>query len=176
MRKNRKKIQVIVLLFAFVLGGYAIIQSVLAKDQGGLLKVGEQVPQFRLANLQGEPVALQDYVGKPVVINFWGTFCEPCIREMPSFERQYEQWRDQGVEILAINLSEDTLTVSNYVKRLGVTYTILRDVDRKTERRYGLRSYPTTFFVNRDGTLSSVFVGEMQEAHMSEHISNIVQQ
>ncbi|GIP15181.1 thiol-disulfide oxidoreductase ResA [Paenibacillus montaniterrae] len=175
MGKNRKKVQVVVLLLALLLGGYAIVQSFTSNDSG-LVKEGQQVPEFRLANLQGEPVALEDYVGKPVVINFWGTFCEPCIREMPSFERQHEQWKDQGVEILAINLSEDTLTVSNYVKKLGVTYTILRDVNRKTEKRYGIRSYPTTFFVNRDGTLSSVFVGEMKESQIEERISKIVQQ
>ena len=78
------------------------------------------------------------------------------------------------MEIVAINLSEDTLTVSNYVKKLGVTYTVLRDVDRKTEKRYGLRSYPTTFFVNSDGTLSSVFVGEMLEAQINEHIEDMI--
>ena len=174
MGKYRKKVQVIVLLLALVLGGYAIFQT-FTSDDDGLVKVGEQAPQFRLANLQGDPVALQDYIGKPVVINFWGSFCEPCIREMPSFESQYQQWKDQGVELLGINLSEDTIAVSTYVKKQGVNYTILRDVDRKTEKRYGLRSYPTTFFVNRDGTLSSVFVGEMKESQIQEHIAQIVQ-
>lgn len=174
MGKYRKKVQVVVLLLALLLGGYAIFQT-FTSEESGLVKEGEQMPQFRLASLQGDPVSLEDYKGKPVVVNFWGTFCEPCIREMPSFERQHQQWKDQGVEILAINLSEDTLTVSNYVKKLGVTYTILRDVDRKTEKRYGLRSYPTTFFVNPDGTLSSVFVGEMKESQIQEHIEQIVQ-
>lgn len=173
MGKNRKKVQIIVLLFAFVIGGYAIFQT-FTNDTPGTIKEGQAVPDFRLANLQGEPISLQDYNGSPLVINFWGTFCEPCIREMPSFERQYEEWKDKGVEVVAINLSEDTLTVSNYVKKLGVTYTILRDVDRKTEKRYGLRSYPTTFFVNPNGTLSSVFVGEMKESQIHEHIEKIV--
>jgi len=171
--KNRKKIQVIVLLLALLLGGYAIFQT-FTDDHNGQIKEGQAVPDFRLANLQGEPVTLEDYKGKPLVINFWGTFCEPCIREMPSFERQYEQWKDQGVEIVAINLSEDMLTISNYVKKLGVTYTVLRDVDRKTEKRYAVRSYPTTFFVHEDGTLSSVFVGEMKETQIYEHIEKLV--
>lgn len=173
MGKNRKKVQIIVLLLAFVIGGYAIFQT-FTSNNNGTIKEGHAVPDFRLANLQGDPVSLEDFKGTPLVINFWGTFCEPCIREMPSFERQYTEWKDKGVEIVAINLSEDTLTVSNYVKKLGVTYTVLRDVGRKTEKRYGLRSYPTTFFVNRDGTLSSVFVGEMKEAQINEHIEKIV--
>src|SRR5690606_23461937 len=114
--KYRKKVQVLVLLAALLRGGYALLQT-FTSDYGGLVKAGEPMPEFRLANLQGDPVALEEYVGKPVVINFWGTFCEPCIREMPSFERQYQQWKEQGVEILGINLSEDTIAVSTYVKK-----------------------------------------------------------
>lgn len=68
---------------------------------------------------------------------------------MPEFERQFAKWQNDGLEILAINLSEDTLTVNNFVHQFELNYPILRDVDRKTEREYGLRSYPTTFSLNR---------------------------
>lgn len=173
MGKYRKKVQVIVLFAVLIIGGYAIFQT-FQQDRSTLIKVGHQAPDFRLANLDQQPVALDDLLGKPLIVNFWGTFCEPCIREMPSFQKSYEKWKDQGLEIVGINLSEDTLSVSNYVKSTGVTYTILRDVDRKTEKKYGLRSYPTTFFINSDGTIQSVVVGEMSELQMNDHIEQIM--
>lgn len=175
MGKYRKKVQVVVLLAVLIIGGYAIFQSFQNNDSNNLIKVGQPAPDFRLANLNNEAVALSDYIGTPLVINFWGTFCEPCIREIPSFQNQYEKWNEQGLEIVGINLSEDSLTVSNYVRKFNMTYAVVRDVDRKTEKKYGLRSYPTTFFVNADGTLQAAVVGEMTEKQIEEHIQQIMQ-
>lgn len=173
MGKYRKKVQVIVLLAVLIIGGYAIFQT-FQNDTSKMIKVGEAAPAFRLADMNQEPLALSDFKGTPLVVNFWGTFCEPCIREMPSFQKQYEKWKDQGLEIVGINLSEDSFSVASYVKLTGVTYPIVRDVDRKTEKKYGLRSYPTTFFLNEDGTIQSVVVGEMTEQKIEEHIVQIM--
>jgi len=175
MGKYRKKVQVVVLLAVLIIGGYAIFQSFQNNDSNNLIKIGQTAPDFRLANLNNEPVALSDYIGTPLVINFWGTFCEPCIREIPSFQNQYEKWNEQGLEIIGINLSEDSLTVSNYVRKFNMTYPVVRDVDRKTEKKYGLRSYPTTFFVKSDGTLQAAVVGEMTEKQIEEHIQQLMQ-
>lgn len=174
MGKYRKRVQVVVLLAVLIIGGYAIFLTFQNNEGNGLVKVGHKVPDFRLANLSNEPIALEDYRGTPLVINFWGTFCEPCIREIPSFQRQYEQWHDQGLEIIGINLSEDSLTVSNYVRKFNMTYPVVRDVARKTEKKYGLRSYPTTFFVKPDGTLQAAVVGEMSEEQIQKHIEELM--
>jgi len=158
-----------------LLGGYAIVQTFIDKDENSVsIKVGKPVPDFRLSDLAGNPVSLADFEGKPLVINFWGTFCEPCVREMPVIEEQYQQWKDKDVQFLAINLSEDLLTVSNYVRKLNVTFPVIRDADRKVERKFKLRSYPTTFFVNPDGTLHDVAVGEMNEAILQNKINALV--
>lgn len=174
MGKYRKKVQVIVLLAVLIIGGYAIFQTFQSNDRNELIKVGHMAPDFRLASLNNEPIANSDYIGTPLVINFWGTFCEPCIREIPSFQNQYEKWHEQGLEIIGINLSEDSLTVANYVRKFNMTYTVVRDVDRKTEKKYGLRSYPTTFFVKADGTLQAAVVGEMTEKQIEEHIKQLM--
>nr|WP_232242923.1 redoxin domain-containing protein [Paenibacillus sp. GSMTC-2017] len=158
----------------FIIGGYAISTTLFGKDEKGLLKVGSKPPEFKLADTAGQVKGLSDYAGKPIVINFWGTFCEPCVREMPEFQRQYEKWTDRGLVILAINLSEDTLTVNNFVKQMDLTYPILRDVNRKVERSYGLRQYPTTFFVKPDGTLMEVVVGGMLEEDINERVERLL--
>ncbi|MFF2887635.1 redoxin domain-containing protein [Paenibacillus sp. NPDC057967] len=175
MGKSRKKIQIVILLAVLILGGYAIGSTFFGKDKTGLLKVGAEPPKFELADLDGNVRSLSEFKGKPVVVNFWGTFCEPCVREMPEFERQYEKWKDHDLVILAINLSEDTLTVNNFVNRFDLSYPILRDVNRQTERSYGLRQYPTTFFIKPDGTLMEVKVGGMLEKDIEERVERLLQ-
>ncbi|WP_168119192.1 redoxin domain-containing protein [Paenibacillus sp. HB172176] len=175
MKKSRKALQVIILIAVLIIGGYAIGTSIFAKDGTGPLQPGDKPPSFLLSNLNGGETALSDYVGQPIVINFWGSFCEPCVKEMPEFEKQYEKWKDKGLVILAINLSEDTLTVKNFVNRFDLNYPILRDVNRRTERAYNLRSYPTTFFVKPNGELFEMVVGGMQEADIDERIERLLQ-
>ncbi|MCU6710052.1 redoxin domain-containing protein [Paenibacillus sp. J5C_2022] len=175
MGKNRKKVQIIILIAVFLIGGYAIGSTLFGKEDTGQIEVGMEPPAFTLADLGGNPQSLSDYEGQPVIINFWGTFCEPCVKEMPEFERQYEKWKDDGLVILAINLSEDTLSVNNFVKRFNLSYPILRDVNRKTERKYGLRQYPTTFFVKPDGKLMEVVVGGMSEEQIDVRVERLLQ-
>lgn len=175
MGKSRRTVQIVILLAVLVIGGYAIWSALFGENKSGPLEEGSEPPAFTLADLNGGTVSLSDYKGKPVVINFWGSFCEPCVKEMPEFERQYTKWKDKDLVILAINLSEDTLTVNNFVKRFELTYPILRDVNRKTERSYGLRQYPTTFFVKPDGTLMEVVVGGMLEKDIDERVERLLQ-
>jgi len=175
MGKWRRTMQIVVLSAVVLIGGYAIGLTLFASDNDAPPKEGGAPPQFALADLNGNVQQLSDYKGKAVVINFWGTFCPPCVKEMPEFERQYQKWKDEGLVILAINLSEDTLTVNNFVRRFELNYPILRDVQRKTERKYGLRSYPTTFFVKPDGTIMEIKVGGMTEQEIDERISRLLQ-
>lgn len=174
MGKYRKPVQIVILLAVLIVGGYAIGTTLFAADESGILKAGSTPPDFTLVDLEGNTHQLSDYKGKPVVINFWGTFCPPCVKEMPEFERQFAKWKDEDLEILAINLSEDTLTVNNFVRRFELNYPILRDVGRKTERSYGLRSYPTTFFVKPDGTIMEIKVGGMTEQDIDDRVNQLL--
>lgn len=174
MGKHRKTVQIVILAAVLIIGGYAIGTTLFASDSNGSLKAGSEPPAFALADLDGNVQQLSDYKGKAVVLNFWGTFCPPCVKEMPEFERQYAKWKDQGLVILAVNLSEDTLTVNNFVRQFDLNYPILRDVNRKTERSYGLRSYPTTFFIQPDGKLLEIKVGGMTEQEIDERIERLL--
>lgn len=174
MKANRKKIQILVLVLLFIIGGYVIMDSLKPQEKGVTLSLGEAVPTFKLATIQDEYVTLEDFSGTPLVLNFWGTFCEPCKREMPALEEQYKKWLTHDVKFLGINLSEDKLTAANYAKN-RVTYPIALDVNRVIEKRYGLRSYPTTFFINADGSLNAVITGEMSELMIEEQINRLVQ-
>ncbi len=175
LKKHRKTIQIVILLFVVVIGGYAIGTTFLEDRNKVPVKVGAPPPDFTLSDLNGDPKSLADYKGKALVINFWGTFCEPCVTEMPEFQRQYEKWKDEGLVIVAINLSENTLTVNNFVKSMNLTYPILRDSGRKTERKFGVRQYPTTFFVKPDGNIMEIFPGGMTEDMIEQRVTRLLQ-
>lgn len=175
MGKSRKTVQIVILIAVLIIGGYAIGTTLFASDDNAPLAEGSKSPEFALSDLEGNLQQLSDYEGKAVVVNFWGTFCPPCVKEMPEFERQYVKWKEQGLVILAINLSEDTLTVNNFVRRFDLNYPILRDVNRKTERSYGLKSYPTTFFIKPDGSIMEIKVGGMTETEIDERIERLIQ-
>lgn len=176
MGKYRRPVQIFILTAVLLIGGYAIGTTLFADDRRGQLRAGDVPPPFALADTEGGVQRLSDYEGKPVIVNFWGSFCEPCVKEMPEFERQYVKWKDEGLTVLAINLSEDTLTVNNFVKRFNLSYPILRDVGRQTERSYALRSYPTTFFIKPDGTLMEAVVGGMSESDINDRVERLLQQ
>jgi len=171
--KTRKTVQIVILIGVLLLGGYAVGKTLFASGDG-LPREGGKPPAFQLAGLDGKPYSLSDYKGRPLVINFWGSFCPPCVKEMPEFERQYEKWKGSGLEILAINLSEDDLTVNSFVARFPLSYPILRDRNREVERAYGLRSYPTTFFVRPDGTIEEIFVGGMTEKDIDDRVARLL--
>ncbi|GBF72724.1 hypothetical protein PA598K_00989 [Paenibacillus sp. 598K] len=173
MKSARKKIQIVVLLGVLLIGGYAIGKTLFA-DGNPIPVAGDRAPEFTLLGADGNVHQLSDYKGKAVVVNFWGTFCPPCVKEMPEFQKQYEKWQDSNLEILAINLSETDLVVSSFLRQFDLEYPILRDQKRATERMYGLRSYPTTFFVKPDGRILEVFVGGMTEEQIDERIERLL--
>lgn len=173
MKSNRRLIQVLIFLGVLVLGGYAIGNSLFA-DGNGLPSKGSKPPAFALLDMDGKTHRLEDYKGKALVINFWGTFCPGCVTETPDLEEQYKIHGDKPFEIVGINLSEDRLAITNFMKQYGVTYTMLQDNNRQVEQAYGLRSYPTTFFVKPDGTIMDVFIGPMRKEDMNERITKLL--
>lgn len=173
MKGNAKKrVQMAILLGVLLLGGYAIGKTLFASGDIGP-REGGKPPAFELADVEGNVHKLADYRGKPLIINFWGSFCPPCVKEMPEFQKQYEKWNGQGLEILAINLSEDDLTVKQFLAKFELEYTILRDRNKEVERRYRLRQYPTTFFVKPDGTIQEIFVGGMTEHDIDQRVTQL---
>ncbi len=157
MGRYRKTIQYFILAVVLLVGGYAIGNSLFSKSV--VLAKGDEPPTFRLAGLDNEVHEWKDYEGKPLILNFWGTFCPPCRNEMPALQKQYEKWKGQGLELVGINLSEDRLTVESFIRQVGVNFPILLDKDKKTEKLYGLKQYPTTFFITADGTIQEVVIG-----------------
>lgn len=147
-----------------------------AESQGPELNLrGKAAPGFALTTLDGKKVSLADYKGRPVLVNFWATWCAPCKLEMPWFEQFHAQYAGQGFEILGI--AEDDAgkdEIAKAAKKLGVTYPILL-TDGKVAPKYGGIDYlPMSFYVGRDGVVVEETAGLGSKDQIEANIKKIV--
>lgn len=170
-KKQRLFLRLFVLLF-IVLGLGSAFYTAYKYDDSPV-RVGEPAPDFTLPTLDGETIKLSDFRGKGVFINFWGSWCTPCKREMPHMETQYYRFKDEGVEILAVNIKEPIVTVSSFVKRNGLTFPILLDRDGTVTKRYGIVPIPTSFFIDKEGIVVEKIEGEMSEEKIKQLMERI---
>ncbi len=137
----------------------AVVAELKAIEARLMLKEGSAAPDFNLPVLGGREISMSALKGKVVVVNFWATWCPPCLVEMPVLNELYGAYKDQGVEVLGLSLDEEGLPITQpFVEKLGVTYPILES-DRKTYQAYGnVLTIPHTFVVDRAGTVTKRFV------------------
>ena len=103
----------IILAFMVVAIVFTIYTN-LTKERTALILVGDDAPDFALVDMNGEKHQLSDYKGQVVFLNFWGTWCKPCEREFPLMDKQYQVYKDQGLEILAVNIGESDFAVQKF--------------------------------------------------------------
>jgi peroxiredoxin len=119
----------------------------------GIVRIDEKLtaPSFRLKDLNGKEVKLEDHRGKIVFLNFWATWCPPCRDEMPSMEKLYTEFKDRDFTILAVDLQEGTRKVRAFKEKFKLNFPILLDSDGRVGSRYVVRSIPTTYLIDREG-------------------------
>ena len=174
MEKKQKRLYLRLIILAVLVA--AIIYTVYTtahKDNVQLLKVGDDAPNFSLVDLNGETHKLSDYKGQGVLLNFWGTWCKACKKEMPAINDQYKQFKDQGVQILGINIAESDLEVSSYTNKLGVEFPILLDKTKSVMRAYNVDPLPTTVLIDKDGKIAKIIIGEMTETDIKKYLTSI---
>jgi cytochrome c biogenesis protein CcmG/thiol:disulfide interchange protein DsbE len=140
-------------------------------DNGGSGRVGESAPAFEWVAPDGKRLALAT-LGKPAVVNFWATWCEPCKDEMPLLDRAAAAHPE--IAFLAIDMDEDGAKVRSFLDDLGVTkMDALLDVGLATARRFGLASVPSTFFVDARGTIRHLQIGQLDSARLQSGLDQI---
>ncbi len=156
---------------ALVLGLLGLLVWKIAADDDPVARVGQPVPRFDLPALQGgDRVAVADHLGKPMVINFWATWCGPCRSEAPLFERASRRYRNRVV-FIGVDTRDFTGDAKAFVKKYDLTYLIGYDGPAKLWEPWGLTGLPETFIVDRDGNVVEHRVGEYtEEAELDEAI------
>ncbi len=118
------------------------------------------LPEFDLVDTDGNRHRSEDYLGQPLVVNFWATWCPPCRAEMPALQRAWEQLAKDGISVLGINVGEDAETVRSFIDEQPVELPLLLDPDTQASQRWPMRGLPTTFVVDGAGHLVYQAIGE----------------
>jgi cytochrome c biogenesis protein CcmG/thiol:disulfide interchange protein DsbE len=128
---------------------------------GQALAEGGTAPDFTLRSLDGKVASLADFRGRPVVLNFWATWCGPCRQEIPFLQEVSEdsEWKERGLMVLAVNLGESSAAVRAFVDSNRLTFTVLLDSTHEVGAQYNARYIPTTYFIDKDGIIRNIKIG-----------------
>jgi peroxiredoxin len=120
----------------------------------------KEAPDFTLTDLSGQPVTLSEHRGKVVLLDFWATWCPPCRKEIPHFVELYDQYRDQGLEIIGISLDQAGVeTVQKFAEEYQINYPVVMGHAEVAGSYGGIRGIPTTFAISREGKIVETYVG-----------------
>ena len=123
------------------------------------VEVGDDAPDFSLMSDRGQTIQLQDFRGKLLVLNFWATWCPPCLEELPSLNRFHERLASQGVVVLGVSIDEDADLYRQFLKKAGVQFPTVLDPGRKVMHGYGTFKVPETYFIDKQGKVVQKIVG-----------------
>lgn len=171
-KRNRAITRSAILALLVLAIGYTIYNSVTAEDVE-FLRTGDKAPDFALQDMQGNSHKLSDYEGEGVFLNFWGTWCEPCVKEMPAMDRQYKEYEAQGVHVLAVNIAQSDFEVQSFVDRFDLSFPVVIDKSKSVMTAYNIRPLPTTILVNPEGEIERIITGEMTEQDIKGYMEEI---
>ncbi|MGZ4162179.1 MAG: thiol-disulfide oxidoreductase ResA [Neobacillus sp.] len=162
MKKRRLVIRTLILLVLGAAVAYTLYANI-TKDDKQTVAVGTLAPDFVLTDMQGNKHRLSDYRGQGVFLNFWGTWCPPCKKEMPYINNQYHQFNNKGVQVLTVDINESSLAVNQFAQQLKLDFPIMIDKDKQVMNAYGIDTLPATFLVDKNGKVIKYYTGELTE-------------
>lgn len=144
-------------ILAILIGAVIFSLVTNAQKDNTIYKVGDEAPDFELQqineNNELETIQLSDFKGKGVMLNFWATFCAPCEAEMPYMEKLYPEYKDKGIEIIAVSLDATELVVDRFIDKYDLTFPIPHDKRGQVTDLYKIGPIPTTYFISPEGVI-----------------------
>ena len=141
----------------------------------GITRVDKPTPEFTLDLLDGGQVSMSQLSGRPVVRNFWASWCVPCRSEAAGLERTWRAYEERGVVFVGIDIQDSEADARFFLNEFGVTYPNGRDVNGKITVEYGVVGLPVTFFVNKGGLIVRRWVGAIPESRLLDWTESLAQ-
>ncbi len=138
--------------------------------------VGATAPDFQLADLDGNPVRLADLRGQPVVVNFWASWCGPCVEEFPLLRDAAAAHAHDGLAVVGIVYQDRSEAARDFMARHGGTWPTAMDPGGRVASAYGILGPPETFFIGRDGTIVARHIGQFSAASLDEKLTAIIEE
>lgn len=160
-----------------LLGSQLLVPAQNSANAGSSPLIGRPAPDFTLPALSAQPapaIRLASLKGKPVMINFWASWCVPCQREAPLLQATWQRMQSQGIVFIGIDFQDDRTQALNFLRTYGITYPNVVDGSGSTAINYGLTGIPETFFLNRQGVIVSKLIGEMTQQAFQNNLQGIL--
>ncbi len=183
--KSKKTLLMIILAFALLIGGATVLYTRLGQDispdqlhgnAGDNQGTALPAPDFVVYDANGKEVRLSDYIGKPIVLNFWASWCGPCQMEMPDFDEKYLEL-GADVVFLMVNMTdgarETVESASAFVSGKGYSFPVLFDTHYSAATAYSVYSLPTTYFIDAEGNIVSKYSGAISGDTLQKNIDKI---
>ena len=175
MKKAVSLTVVVAVIAGFVgLMAWGMLNQEPATGRSGLTRVNKPAPALTLPLFDGGEFVLQEHLGKPVVINFWASWCIPCRLEAAGLERTWRAYRDQGVMFVGVDIQDADRDARAYLREFNITYPNGLDADGKITIDYGVVGIPVTYLVNREGIIARRFVGALSESRLATWIEELL--
>lgn len=189
--KSKKVIIIIIAAFVILLGGATMLYNNLKdsvdnnqiagteenQDDAGEEKEKTPAPNFTVYDVEGKEVSLSDMVGKPVIMNFWATWCGYCVQEMPDFENAYKEYGDQ-IHFMMINVTDGTQetveSASAHIKEHKYTFPVYYDTTYDATGQYTTGSLPITYFIDAEGNFVAYGQGALDAATLQSGIDMLI--
>ncbi len=140
----------------------------------GVVPTSSPLPLVQGDLVQGGTVSSTDLKGEILVVNFWATWCAPCLQEQPELQRTWQRYHDRGVAFLGIDERNDNAAARAWLKRFGISYPSVQDPSGRFANDFALIGVPDTFVVDRTGTIRWKIIGKTSEAQLSQLLDQLL--
>ena len=176
LRRLRLRHLVVAAVLPLILIGL-LVAALLVRGSGtSPTAIGNVAPDFTLTDLDGNVIQLADLRGRPVIVNFWASWCVPCIEEFPLLRDAASRHADDGLVVLGIVYQDRAEAARDFMARFGATWAAAADPEGRVADAYGILAPPETFFIGRDGRIAARVLGQFSSHTLDEKVAVIMEE